>query len=142
MLDKLNLSSKTTWSIRPLWLCSRGGLIKQGTLYTAKFKQFKLMITGCLVHNCDVYYLQQNMAELLARQQKAKYYQQVKDGRYRRLCRTDAALDSELQKQIDRMQNMTAILERLSQEYPHVQPGLRKVMLVFGSRSTSIEGGD
>lgn len=85
---------------------------------------------------------QRNMAELLARQQKAKYYQQVKDGRYTRLCRTDAALDSELQKQIDRMQNMTAILERLSQEYPHVQPGLRKVMLVFGSRSTSIEGGD
>ncbi|KAK2152124.1 hypothetical protein LSH36_339g05000 [Paralvinella palmiformis] len=85
---------------------------------------------------------QRNMAELLARQQKAKYYQQVKDGRYTRLCRTDAALDNELQKQVDRMQNMTAIIERLSQEYPHIQPGLRRVMLAFGSRGTSIEGGD
>ena len=74
------------------------------------------------------------MADLLAKQQKAKYFQQVKDGRYTRLCKSDAALEQEMTKQTDRMQTLSAIVDRLNQEFPHVQPALRKVTLSLGTR--------
>ena len=45
-----------------------------------------------------------NLVELLARQQKMKYYQQVKDGKYTMMCKTPASLDLETQKQEDRVQ--------------------------------------
>ena len=76
----------------------------------------------------------QNLSDLVAKQQKAKYYQQSKDGKYTRLCKTDTALDNEHGKQEDRLQTIHAIMDRLSQEYPHIQPALRKVGLAYGSR--------
>lgn len=78
---------------------------------------------------------QKNMADLVALQQKTKNYQQVKDKKYTRLCKSDTAVDNELQKQVDRMQAMLAIADRLTQEYPHAQPALRKVALAYGSRA-------
>ena len=76
----------------------------------------------------------QNMSDLLARQQKAKYYQQLRDGKYTRLCKTDDNLNAELSRQVDRMQAISAIADRLVQDYPHVQPSLKKVGLTYGSR--------
>ena len=76
----------------------------------------------------------QNMSDLLARQQKAKYFQQVRDGKYTRLCKTDDNLQAELSRQVDRMQAVSAIADRLVQDYPHVQPSLKKVALTYGSR--------
>ncbi len=75
------------------------------------------------------------MADLLAKQQRSKYYHQVKDKKYTRFCKTEAALENERQKQVDRMQAVLAIVDRLTQEYPHVQPALRKVTLAYGSRA-------
>ena len=74
------------------------------------------------------------MADLVSKQQRNKYYQQLKDGRYTRLCKTETALDVELNKQVEKMQTLTAIADRLIQEYPHTQPGIRKVTLTYGSR--------
>ena len=76
----------------------------------------------------------QNMSDLLARQQRAKYYQQFKDSRYTRLCKSDTNLDAEEGKQTERMQAISAIADRIVQDYPHVQPSLRKVALTYGSR--------
>jgi len=75
-----------------------------------------------------------NMSDILAKQQKGKYYQQSKEGKYTRLCKTDTALDNEHSKQEDRLQTIHAIMDRLTQEYPHVEPALRKVGLAYGSR--------
>jgi len=75
------------------------------------------------------------MQDLLNKQQKTKYYQQAKDGRYSRLCKNTAALDTELEKQVDRMQTMSAIVDRINQEYPHVQPALRRVTLTLQSHT-------
>ena len=77
----------------------------------------------------------QNLTELLSRQQKAKYYQQLKEGKYTRLVKSDTALDSELSKQVDRMQTLSAIVDRLNQEFPHVQPALRRVTLSLSLRA-------
>ncbi|XP_052261678.1 coiled-coil domain-containing protein 40-like isoform X2 [Dreissena polymorpha] len=82
---------------------------------------------------------QKNMTELLSRQQKMKYYQQAKDGKYTRLCKSEASLESEYQKQVDRMQALSAIVDRLNQEYPHVQPTLRRVTVNLSSKTTEDE---
>ncbi|XP_077980301.1 coiled-coil domain-containing protein 40-like [Glandiceps talaboti] len=77
---------------------------------------------------------QRNMADLIAKQQKVKHYQSLKDGKYTLLCKTEQALDAETQKQGDRIHTITTIVDRINQEYPHIQPALRKVTLSLGSR--------
>lgn len=80
-----------------------------------------------------------NLVELLARQQKMKYYQQVKDGKYTMMCKTPASLDLETQKQEDRVQALNAIIDRLNSEFPHAQSSLRKATVLLGSRSSPSE---
>ncbi len=74
------------------------------------------------------------MTDLLGKQQKYKYYQQVKDGKYTMLCKSEASLETEHNKQVDRMQALSTIVDRLNQEFPHVQPALRKVTIALSSR--------
>lgn len=76
-----------------------------------------------------------NLSDLVLKQQRGKYYQQVKDNRYTRLCKTESALQQEHEKQVEKMQTITAIVDRLNQEYPHVQPALKKVTLSYGSKA-------
>lgn len=80
-------------------------------------------------------YLLQNMSELLGKQQKAKYFQQAKDGKYTMLCKSESSLENESTKQVDRMQALSAIVDRLNQEFPHVQPALRRVNLALSTRT-------
>ena len=80
----------------------------------------------------------QNLSDLVAQQQRGKYYQQVKDGKYTRICRTASALESELNKQEERMETLAAISDRLTQEYPHAQPALKRVVLTYGSRGGGV----
>ncbi|XP_046379305.2 coiled-coil domain-containing protein 40-like isoform X2 [Haliotis rufescens] len=75
-----------------------------------------------------------NMKDLVAKQQKHKYYQQVKDGKYTMLCKSESSLETEHNKQIDRMQALSTIVDRLNQEFPHVQPALRNVTIALSSR--------
>ncbi|WAQ97414.1 CCD40-like protein [Mya arenaria] len=82
---------------------------------------------------------QKNLTELLSRQQKMKYFQQAKDGKYTRLCKSEASLESEYQKQVDRMQALSAIVDRLNQEYPHAQPTLRRVTVNLSSKTAGDE---
>lgn len=80
-------------------------------------------------------FLFQNMSELLGKQQKAKYFQQAKDGKYTMLCKSESSLENESSKQVDRMQALSAIVDRLNQEFPHVQPALRRVNLALSTRT-------
>ncbi|XP_033121483.1 coiled-coil domain-containing protein 40-like [Anneissia japonica] len=77
---------------------------------------------------------QKNMTDILARQQKSKYYQANKDGKYTLLCKTESALETETQKQTDRVHTLSTIIDRLNQEFPHAQPSLRKITLSLSSR--------
>ncbi|CAB3982035.1 Hypothetical predicted protein [Paramuricea clavata] len=76
-----------------------------------------------------------NLADILAAQKKVKHLTAVKEGRYTTLCKTSETLDSELQKQKDRLQSLMTIVDRLNQEFPYAQPALRKITLSLGSRS-------
>uniref|UniRef100_A0A0B7A0L2 Coiled-coil domain-containing protein 40 n=1 Tax=Arion vulgaris TaxID=1028688 RepID=A0A0B7A0L2_9EUPU len=82
---------------------------------------------------------QKNLSELLARQQKMKYYQQVKEGKYVMLCRTPAAIEQETQKQENRLQALTAIVDRLNSEFPHAQQALRKATVALAWRAAPQE---
>ncbi|XP_041363110.1 coiled-coil domain-containing protein 40-like [Gigantopelta aegis] len=82
---------------------------------------------------------QKNLSDLLSRQQKMKYYIQVKDGKYTMLCKTDTSLDTEYSKQIDRMQTLSTIVDRLNQEFPHAQPALRRVTMALASHSVTAD---
>lgn len=77
----------------------------------------------------------QNLTELLGKQQKSKYFQQAKDGKYTMLCKSESSLENESTKQVDRMQALSAIVDRLNQEFPHVQPALRRVNLALSTRT-------
>ncbi|KAK3796467.1 hypothetical protein RRG08_009244 [Elysia crispata] len=78
---------------------------------------------------------QKNLQELLAKQQKMKYYQQAKEGKYTMLCKTPAALELEVNRQSDRMQALSAIVDRLNSEFPHAQQALRKATMTIASRT-------
>ena len=80
------------------------------------------------------------MSDLLSNQQRSKYFQQVKDNKYTRICKSDAALDQELEKQVNRMQTLNAIVDRLNKDYPHAQPALNKVTLALEGKA--IPGAD
>ncbi|XP_060084117.1 coiled-coil domain-containing protein 40-like [Ylistrum balloti] len=83
---------------------------------------------------------QKNMTEILEKQQKTKYFQQAKDGKYTMLCKSESSLENESTKQVDRMQALSAIVDRLNQEFPHVQPAMRRVSLALSARAESNEG--
>ena len=85
----------------------------------------------------DTCFLFQNLAGILSGQKKGKHLTAVKEGRYTTLCKTSETLDSELQKQKDRLQSLMSIVDRLNQEFPYAQPALRKITLSLGSRSQS-----
>lgn len=76
----------------------------------------------------------QNLADIVAKQQKLKYYTQLKSGRYTPLCKTPETLETELQKQRARLQSLMTIVDRLNQEFPQAQPALRKITLSLGYR--------
>ncbi|PIK45458.1 hypothetical protein BSL78_17690, partial [Apostichopus japonicus] len=77
---------------------------------------------------------QMNMTEILARQQRVKNYQSLKEGKYNLLCKTEAALETEMQKQTDKMHTIATIVDRLNQEFPHIQPAMRPIVLALSSR--------
>lgn len=79
------------------------------------------------------------MTELVSKQQKMKYYQQAKEGKYTRICKSEASLESEYQKQVDRMQTLSAIVDRLNQEYPHAQTTLRRVTVNLSTKTVGDE---
>ncbi|KAJ8037566.1 Coiled-coil domain-containing protein 40 [Holothuria leucospilota] len=77
---------------------------------------------------------QMNLSEILAKQQRVKNYQALKEGKYNVLCKTEAALEAEMQKQTDKMHTIATIVDRLNQEFPHIQPSMRPVVLALSSR--------
>ena len=58
----------------------------------------------------------------------------MSDGKYQRLCKTAESLENEKRRQTERMNELSAIVDRLSCEYPNSSAALRKAVLAYGSR--------
>ena len=76
----------------------------------------------------------QYLSDIVSRQRKVKNFQALKDGKYTLLCKTEAALSAETQKQTDKMQTIATIADRLTTEFPQIQPAMRRVQLLLSSR--------
>lgn len=70
---------------------------------------------------------QENMEELLMKQRRVKYYDQLKHGKYTLLAKQDTQNEQETMKQLDRLRSLGTIVNKLSEEYPNLQPIIRKV---------------
>ncbi|CAF0999398.1 unnamed protein product [Brachionus calyciflorus] len=70
---------------------------------------------------------QENMEELLMKQRRVKYYDQLKQGRYTLLAKKDDLNEQETNKQLDRLRSLGTIVSKLGEEYPNLQPIIRKV---------------
>ncbi|XP_033896624.3 coiled-coil domain-containing protein 40 isoform X1 [Acipenser ruthenus] len=76
---------------------------------------------------------ERNFSRFLAFQTRLKHFQSVKDGTYSPLVKTEA-LESEIQKQEDRIHAVSTIIDRICHEYPQHQGALRKVSLALAGR--------
>jgi hypothetical protein len=72
--------------------------------------------------------------DLVSKQDKVKFYQQLKDGKYRLSNKSDAAADHEIMKQIDKLRTLYTIVNKLNEEFPNLQTSLRNVELSIQSR--------
>jgi len=80
-----------------------------------------------------------NLAEIVMKQQRVKYYNALRDKKYTLLCKSPEKLESEMQKQRDRFQSLLTIVDRLNVEYPNIQTALRRISLSLGYRGTPTE---
>ena len=67
------------------------------------------------------------MDELLMKQRRIKYYDQLKAGKYVMLCKQQSQSEQELVKQLDRLRSLGTIVTKLGEEYPNLQAIMRKV---------------
>ncbi|RDD45702.1 Coiled-coil domain-containing protein 40 [Trichoplax sp. H2] len=81
---------------------------------------------------------QKNFSEILEGQQRVKYYQELKDGKYRMLCKTHEGIDNEWQRQHEKTQSLNTLIDRLNQEYPYAQSSLRKVTQMISNKMTTL----
>ncbi|PAA68484.1 hypothetical protein BOX15_Mlig020612g1 [Macrostomum lignano] len=63
---------------------------------------------------------QMQIFDLQSRQQTARYYQQVREGKYKPLYKDSARLEEERQRQQERTQALSLVIERVSSEHPQV----------------------
>ena len=76
----------------------------------------------------------QNFTDLHNQQNKVKYYNAVKEGKYTMICRNDQERQQQLQKQRTKLQSLISIVNKLHEDFPQARPSLRKVILTLGSR--------
>lgn len=79
------------------------------------------------------------MLEVVALQRRAKSLQQAKEGKYVRVCKNTAAIEGELQKQIDRLHGLCLAVDRINQEQPQFQAQLRIVSVLLNARAASVD---
>jgi len=76
-----------------------------------------------------------NLNDIINKQQRAKYYTSVVAGKYTSYCKSSASLQSEKEKQGDKFQSLSTIIDRLNSEYPEMQTNLRNVTLLLSNKS-------
>ncbi|XP_072882258.1 coiled-coil domain-containing protein 40 isoform X1 [Hemitrygon akajei] len=81
-----------------------------------------------------------NLNKIVTFQTRLKHLQAVKEGKYIKQCRSEEALENELQKQESRIHTINTIIDRVKEEWPQYQGVLHKVTLALATRGTAQEG--
>jgi hypothetical protein len=74
------------------------------------------------------------MEDLLMKQRRLKYYDQVKLNKYTMICKQESQNGQEITKQLDRLRSLGTIVAKLGEEYPNLQNIIRKVELSIQTR--------
>jgi hypothetical protein len=83
------------------------------------------------------------MDELLLKQERVKFYDQLKSGKYRFSNRSDVAIESDILKQLDKLRSLNTIINKLNEEYPNLQTVIRRIELSVQNRlNQEEENGD
>lgn len=82
------------------------------------------------------------MDELLMKQRRIKYYDQLKQGKYTVLYKQEAQNEQETMKQLDRLRSLSTIVGKLNEEFPNLQPIIRKVESSIQTRLNQEESGE
>lgn len=83
----------------------------------------------------SIYCRIKKIEERIAQQNRLKYYDRVKQGKYKMMCGgQEAQLEQELTRQLDRLRALGAIVSKLGDEYPDMQMNMRRVETSIQSR--------
>jgi hypothetical protein len=82
------------------------------------------------------------MDELLMKQRRIKYYDQLKQGKYTILYKQEAQNEQETMKQLDRLRSLSTIVGKLNEEFPNLQPIIRRVESSIQTRLNQEESGE
>jgi hypothetical protein len=82
------------------------------------------------------------MDELLMKQRRIKYYDQLKQGKYTILYKQEVQNEQETMKQLDRLRSLSTIVGKLNEEFPNLQPIIRKVESSIQTRLNQEESGE
>ncbi|CAF1410480.1 unnamed protein product [Didymodactylos carnosus] len=74
---------------------------------------------------------------LSEKQLRARYYEQIKDGKYKPQLKSPDLLEREKEKQIDRLQRYLTIIQRLSEVYPRMTKELNHIKDTIQARITN-----
>ena len=77
------------------------------------------------------------------KQERVKFYDQLKSGKYRFSNRSDVAIESDILKQLDKLRSLNTIINKLNEEYPNLQTVIRRIELSVQNRlNQEEENGD
>ena len=106
-------------------------------LITEELAWIRILNTTLLGFSLSFYILK-NLMDIIGKQQRGKYYASLKAGKYSRLCKTPAALESEKEKQSERLYSISTLVDRMTSEYPELQTSFQDIFVALRSHD---EGG-
>nr|CAH8870254.1 unnamed protein product [Trichobilharzia regenti] len=78
-----------------------------------------------------------DLFELQMRQHATVYWEQVKEGKYRRLCPSITSAENERKRQINRARSLMAVIDHLVTEFPQIRKDLEPVGHLLESKLNS-----
>ncbi|CAH8869851.1 unnamed protein product [Trichobilharzia szidati] len=78
-----------------------------------------------------------DLFELQMRQHATVYWEQVKEGKYRRLCPSVTSAENERKRQINRARSLMAVIDHLVTEFPQIRKDLEPVGHLLESKLNS-----
>ncbi|XP_063694367.1 coiled-coil domain-containing protein 40-like isoform X3 [Bolinopsis microptera] len=74
--------------------------------------------------------------DLLSKQKKVKYLDQVKNNKYKMFCKTEEGMEKARAREAERLQSLVNIVDHMNREYPHLKPALHRPTLLLNWRAT------
>ncbi|KAF5405478.1 Coiled-coil domain-containing protein 40 [Paragonimus heterotremus] len=85
---------------------------------------------------------QKYVFEIQLKQHETVYWEQVREGRYRRLCPSSGAITAEITRQLNRIRTLLMVLDKLLLEFPQMQRELTPLRKILENRLKAEESKD